>query len=64
METALAEAQTQLQQDHTTIEGVRSWQTQVEQEAQEAEKSKHWPAREGHITCYSGGVAPPGAERA
>jgi hypothetical protein len=38
METALVEAQTQLQQGCTTLEGARSWQTQAEQKAQEAEK--------------------------
>jgi hypothetical protein len=37
-ETALATAQTQLQQDRATLEGAWSWQAQAEQKAQEAEK--------------------------
>jgi hypothetical protein len=37
-ETALAMAQTQLQQDRTTLEGARSWQAQPEQKAKEAER--------------------------
>jgi hypothetical protein len=36
-ERELASAQAQLQQDHTTLEGARSWQSQVEEKAKEAE---------------------------
>jgi hypothetical protein len=36
-ETALASAQAQLQQDRATCKGVRSWQSQVEEMAKEAE---------------------------
>jgi hypothetical protein len=37
-ETALAVAQAQLQQDHATLEGARSWQTQAEEKAKEVER--------------------------
>jgi hypothetical protein len=37
-ETVLATAQTQLQQDHATLEGARSWQVQAEQKAKGCEK--------------------------
>jgi septal ring factor EnvC (AmiA/AmiB activator) len=37
-ETALTSAQAQLQQDRATIEGARSWQSQTEEKAKEAEQ--------------------------
>jgi hypothetical protein len=37
-DTVLTTAQTQLQQDRTTLEGARSWQAQAEQKAKEAER--------------------------
>jgi hypothetical protein len=37
-ETALAAAQAQLQQDHATLEGARSWQTQAMEKAKEVER--------------------------
>jgi hypothetical protein len=37
-EAALASAQGQLQQDHATLEGVRSWQSQAKEKAKEAER--------------------------
>jgi chromosome segregation ATPase len=37
-ETALTSAQAQLQQDRATIEGARSWQSQAEEKAKEAEQ--------------------------
>jgi hypothetical protein len=36
-ETVLASTQAQLQQDRATLEGARSWQTQAEEKAKEAE---------------------------
>jgi hypothetical protein len=36
-ETTLASAQAQLQRDHATLEGARSWQSQAEEKAKEAE---------------------------
>jgi hypothetical protein len=37
-EMTLTAAQAQLQQDHTTLEGARSWQAQAEEKAKEAER--------------------------
>jgi DNA invertase Pin-like site-specific DNA recombinase len=37
-ERELASARAQLQQDHTTLEGVWSWQSQAEEKAKEAEQ--------------------------
>jgi chromosome segregation ATPase len=37
-ETILSAAQTQLQQDHATLKGARSWQAQAEEKAKEAER--------------------------
>jgi hypothetical protein len=36
-ERELASARAQLQQDRTTLEGARSWQSQAEEKAKEAE---------------------------
>jgi hypothetical protein len=37
-ETALTSVQAQLQQDRATLEGARSWQSQAEEKAKEAEQ--------------------------
>jgi hypothetical protein len=37
-ERDLVSARTQLQQDHTTLEGSRSWQSQAEEKAKEVEQ--------------------------
>jgi hypothetical protein len=37
-EMELTSARTQLQHDHTTLEGARSWQSQAEEKAKEAEQ--------------------------
>jgi hypothetical protein len=37
-EMTLTTAQAQLQQDRATLEGARSWQTQAEEKAKEAER--------------------------
>jgi hypothetical protein len=37
-ETELASARAQLQQDRTTLEGARSWKSQAEEKAKEAEQ--------------------------
>jgi hypothetical protein len=37
-EMTLTAAQAQLQQDRATLEGARSWQTQAEEKAKEAER--------------------------
>jgi hypothetical protein len=37
-ETTLTSAQDQLQQDRVTLEGARSWQSQAEEKAKEAEQ--------------------------
>jgi hypothetical protein len=37
-ETMLTSAQDQLQQDRVTLEGARSWQSQAEEKAKEAEQ--------------------------
>jgi hypothetical protein len=37
-ETTLAVAQAELQQDHATLEGARSWQNQAEEKAKEVER--------------------------
>jgi chromosome segregation ATPase len=39
-ERELASARAQLQQDRTTLEGTRSWQSQAEEKAKEAEQLK------------------------
>jgi hypothetical protein len=36
-ERELASARAQIQQDHTTLEGTRSWQSQAEEKAKEVE---------------------------
>jgi hypothetical protein len=37
-ETELTSTRAQLQQDHATLEGARSWQSQAEEKAKEAEQ--------------------------
>jgi chromosome segregation ATPase len=62
-ETEVASTRAQLQQDRASLEGARSWQSQVKEKAKEAEQLRVELTERATALATAEGTAPEGAER-